>query len=63
MLITAIFKVLSKLTAPPMNPFACTKVMSSMPDSYLSFWSSFIPLQASFRGFLSSNDPSCLATA
>lgn len=61
-LITPIAIALSLLIAPPINPLACTKSMSCRPESYFSFTSSLIPLQAALKGNLSSNEPSFLGT-
>ena len=53
---------LSRLIAPPIKPLACTKSMSCKPESSFSFCSSLMPLQAPFKGSLSSNDPSFFGT-
>lgn len=49
--------------APPINPFACTKSMSLIPETSISFCWSLIPLHSCFKGFLNSNEPSFKATA
>ena len=63
MLFKAIFIVPWTLTAPPINPFAWTKSMSSIPDKFFNFSWSLMPLHSLFRGFRSSKDPSFFETA
>lgn len=50
-------------TAPPMNPLAWTKSMSSIPDNCTNFSMSLIPLHSYFRPLRRSNEPSWAATA
>lgn len=47
---------------PPINPLACTKSISSIPDKFTSFYMSLMPLHSSFSPFLSINEPSCRET-
>jgi len=59
----AINMVLSRLTAPPMNPFAWTKSMSLMLETAINFSPSLIPLHYFLSPFLNSNEPSLADTA
>lgn len=49
--------------APPINPFACTKSMSFIPEISTNFSMSLIPLHSVFNPLLSSKAPYFVGTA
>lgn len=49
--------------APPINPLACTKVISLIPEIYTSFSISLIPRHYYFIGLLDKNEPYYKGTA
>jgi len=60
---TPIKIALSREIAPPINPLACTKSISSMLERILNFYISLTPRHYCRKGSLSSNEPSFFATA